>query len=58
MIKHLHSKNTNTRPAVSQKLNPEMPLKQMLHEISLDMMKPREESILAILKKAKAMNLV
>lgn len=58
MIKHLHSKNTSSRPTVRKKLNSEMPLQQMLHEVSMDLMKPREQSVMAILNKAKAMNLV
>lgn len=58
MIKHLHSKNTTSRPNVRKKLNPEMTMKQMLQEISSDLMKPREQSVMAILNQAKAMNLV
>jgi hypothetical protein len=55
MIKQLHSKTTPNSANRRSKLNSEVTVKQIIQELSRDLLKPREEAIQAILAKAAMM---
>ncbi len=58
MIKQLHPKNTTSTSSRNYKLKQEMPVKQLIQQISKELMQPREEAIKAIMAKAAELKLV
>mgnify|MGYP006920739592 CR=1 FL=1 len=58
MIKHLHLKNTPSFKNRRLKQKPKSATQQMLQQLSVDLLAPREQALEAIFAKAAALKLV